>query len=91
MAFERASGCASKRSLPSTSPRSTRRSPFEARAPLGCVLEGGYALGALARSVAVTMGALSGASDEDDELIPLTPAAAKVRRRLESDAYAWFA
>ena len=31
--------------------------------PLGCVLEGGYDLGALARSVAVTMEAIAGGRD----------------------------
>ena len=65
------------------------------QAPLGCVLEGGYALGALARSVAATMGVLSGAVDANDATrhapVPLTPAAAEVRQRLQSDAYAWFA
>jgi acetoin utilization deacetylase AcuC-like enzyme len=38
-----------------------RRVAAELDVPLGCVLEGGYALGALARSVAATMEALSGA------------------------------
>jgi acetoin utilization deacetylase AcuC-like enzyme len=61
------------------------------QAPLGCVLEGGYALGPLARSVAATMGVLGGALPGDGEAVPLTPAAADVQRRLASDAYGWFA
>jgi acetoin utilization deacetylase AcuC-like enzyme len=36
-----------------------RRACLEVGAPLGCVLEGGYALGALARSVAATLEALA--------------------------------
>jgi acetoin utilization deacetylase AcuC-like enzyme len=40
--------------------------------PLGCVLEGGYALGALARSVAATMEALvDGGAPAEIELVPL--------------------
>ena len=38
--------------------RSLRRVGEELGAPVGCVLEGGYALGALARSVAATLSAL---------------------------------
>jgi acetoin utilization deacetylase AcuC-like enzyme len=38
--------------------RSMRRVAEEIEAPVGCVLEGGYALGALARSVAATLSAL---------------------------------
>jgi len=38
--------------------RSVRRIGASLRAPVGCVLEGGYALGALARSVAATLAAL---------------------------------
>ena len=37
---------------------SLRRAADELEAPVGCVLEGGYALGALGRSVAATMEAL---------------------------------
>ncbi|HWD84319.1 MAG TPA: histone deacetylase [Solirubrobacteraceae bacterium] len=52
-------------------------------APLGCVLEGGYALGALARSVAATMEQLAadppGERDDDVELAPL---ARDARQRL---------
>jgi acetoin utilization deacetylase AcuC-like enzyme len=52
----------------------------ELGAPLGCVLEGGYALGALARSVAVTMEALiDGAAPDANEAVPL---AATARERL---------
>ena len=71
--------------------RSMRRAADAVGAPLGCVLEGGYALGALARSVAATMGALSGPLDGEDATAPLTPAAAQVRERLASGAYEWFA
>jgi acetoin utilization deacetylase AcuC-like enzyme len=39
---------------------SMRRVAGELGAPVGAVLEGGYALGALARSVAATMEALAG-------------------------------
>jgi acetoin utilization deacetylase AcuC-like enzyme len=38
--------------------RAVRRGGEELGAPVGCVLEGGYALGALARSVAATLAAL---------------------------------
>jgi len=38
--------------------RSMRRIGASLGAPVGCVLEGGYALGALARSVAATLAAL---------------------------------
>jgi len=44
--------------------RSMRRPCERAGAPLGCVLEGGYALGALGRSVAATM----------EQLTPVAPA-----------------
>ena len=39
--------------------RSLRAVGEELEAPVGCVLEGGYALGALARSVAATLAALN--------------------------------
>ena len=45
--------------------RSMRSAAAELEAPLGAVLEGGYALGALARSVAVTMEGLSAAPVTD--------------------------
>jgi acetoin utilization deacetylase AcuC-like enzyme len=53
------------------------------RAPLGCVLEGGYALGALGRSVAATLEALAtptGSPIDGDR--PVTPAAREARERL---------
>ncbi len=51
--------------------------------PVGFVLEGGYALGALALSVAATMEA-SGGDDrlEDDEAVPMTPLVTHFRERL---------
>ncbi len=67
--------------------RSVRRVGAELQAPVGCVLEGGYALAALARSVAATLAALSAPSpdvgmlEEVDE-VALAPAAAEARRRL---------
>jgi acetoin utilization deacetylase AcuC-like enzyme len=70
---------------------SVRRAANAAGVPLGCVLEGGYALGALARSVAATMGALSGTLKDASAPVPLTPVASEVRERLASDAYGWFA
>jgi acetoin utilization deacetylase AcuC-like enzyme len=45
---------------------SMRRMCESLNAPLGCVLEGGYALGALGRSVAATMEALRGGEPEED-------------------------
>jgi acetoin utilization deacetylase AcuC-like enzyme len=57
-------------------------------APLGCVLEGGYDLGALARSVAVTMEAIAapvsvGASQGGGASVgTLTPGAAAARERV---------
>jgi acetoin utilization deacetylase AcuC-like enzyme len=70
---------------------SVRRAANAASVPVGCVLEGGYALGALARSVAATMGALSGPLRDEGGADPLTGAAAEVRERLASDPYGWFA
>jgi acetoin utilization deacetylase AcuC-like enzyme len=71
--------------------RSMRRAADAVGAPLGCVLEGGYALGALARSVAATMGALSGSLDDEAAVAASTSAAAQARERLAGDAYGWFA
>jgi acetoin utilization deacetylase AcuC-like enzyme len=52
-------------------------------APLGCVLEGGYALGALGRSVSATMDALVAKEPQDlPEAGEVDPAAAEVRARL---------
>jgi acetoin utilization deacetylase AcuC-like enzyme len=55
-----------------------RRVGEELAVPVGAVLEGGYALGALARCVAVVMQALAGAGAPqpgDDDRVPLTRAA----------------
>ncbi len=49
---------------------------------VGCVLEGGYALDALARSVAATMEALSGPLSDDANRVPAAPAALEARARL---------
>jgi acetoin utilization deacetylase AcuC-like enzyme len=53
--------------------RSIRRIGQELDAPVGCVLEGGYALGALARSVSATLAALNQPS------LPPPPAAVSLR------------
>jgi acetoin utilization deacetylase AcuC-like enzyme len=52
--------------------------------PMGCVLEGGYSLGGLARSVAATMEALNGSADGRDSRgsNPEPPEVAQARRRL---------
>jgi acetoin utilization deacetylase AcuC-like enzyme len=50
--------------------------------PLGAVLEGGYALDALAHSVAATMEALGEPEPASPEAVPLTEAAAAARQRL---------
>jgi acetoin utilization deacetylase AcuC-like enzyme len=65
--------------------RSVRRAAEALRAPLGAVLEGGYALGALARSVGATMEVLGARGDGEaggGGAAPLTPIAADARRRL---------
>lgn len=54
----------------------------ELQVPFGAVLEGGYALGALARSVAATLGALSGAPRASAERAPDVPEARAARERL---------
>jgi acetoin utilization deacetylase AcuC-like enzyme len=51
-------------------------------APLGCVLEGGYAIEALARSVAATMAALVEPPAETVPPVPVIPMAAEARERL---------
>jgi acetoin utilization deacetylase AcuC-like enzyme len=67
--------------------RSLRRASAELQAPLGCVLEGGYALRALARSVAATMEVLAepltaaGAGADD---VRLAPVARSARERLST-------
>jgi acetoin utilization deacetylase AcuC-like enzyme len=66
--------------------RSMRRCCAELEAPLGAVLEGGYALGALARSVAATMEALgasgSAVNGNNGSDVAIGPAAAAARERL---------
>jgi acetoin utilization deacetylase AcuC-like enzyme len=63
--------------------RSMRRACEAAGAPLGCVLEGGYALGALGRSVAATMEQLTPvAPPAADDQIELAPLARDGRERL---------
>jgi acetoin utilization deacetylase AcuC-like enzyme len=63
--------------------RSLRRACDAIGAPLGCVLEGGYGLGALARSVAATMEQLTPEKPTAaDDSIDLDPPAAAARRRL---------
>jgi acetoin utilization deacetylase AcuC-like enzyme len=64
--------------------RSMRALAAELEAPLGAVLEGGYALGALARSVAVTLDGLSAAPIAAGATAPapLTPAAGRALERL---------
>ena len=65
--------------------RSVRRACDALGVPLGCVLEGGYALGPLARSVAATMQELTPvAPDGSQDPIELHPAAAEARERLAS-------
>lgn len=67
--------------------RSVRRLGEELQAPVGCVLEGGYALDALARSVAATLSALQEpvASGEADD----SPAPPVVGAALERLAEWW--
>jgi len=64
--------------------RSMRRCCSGLGAPLGAVLEGGYALGALARSVAATMEVLGGAAvnGAGESEVAIGPAAAAARERL---------
>ena len=52
--------------------------------PVGCVLEGGYALGALARSVAATLAALNGPPSTDGSVAraEVPPVAHQARERL---------
>jgi acetoin utilization deacetylase AcuC-like enzyme len=65
--------------------RAMRRVCATLEIPVGCVLEGGYALHALARSVAATMEALAApapaGSSEADE-VPLSPLASEAVRRM---------
>jgi acetoin utilization deacetylase AcuC-like enzyme len=61
---------------------SLRHAAEERGVPLGAVLEGGYALGALARSVAATMEALAAAGGGPAADAPSTPLADEARVRL---------
>jgi len=67
-----------------TMARSMRRLCSSLAVPLGAVLEGGYALGALARSVAATLDALTGPLPRADEdgAVGVAPAARRARERL---------
>jgi acetoin utilization deacetylase AcuC-like enzyme len=62
--------------------RSVRWACAAAGVPLGFVLEGGYALGALARSVAATLSELGQADAVAPESAPLLPIAREARERL---------
>ena len=63
--------------------RSVRRAADAAGTPLGCVLEGGYALDALARSVAATMAELTpDAPDGPGAELAVAPLAVAARERL---------
>jgi acetoin utilization deacetylase AcuC-like enzyme len=62
--------------------RSMRRCCDGLGAPLGAVLEGGYALGALARSVAVTLEELQAPVTAADEDVGVAPLARQARERL---------
>jgi acetoin utilization deacetylase AcuC-like enzyme len=64
--------------------RSLRRAGAMLGAPLGCVLEGGYALQALARSVAATLEELAAPLRRvvDGEPAPVAPVAREARARL---------
>ena len=60
-----------------------RRAGVSLGFPVGFVLEGGYALGALARSVAATMEASVGdGAPADDAPVPMTPLARRFREGL---------
>ena len=64
--------------------RSLGRVAGELDVPVGAVLEGGYALDALARGVAVTMGVLAGAGEASTEAgaLPVADEASRARGRL---------
>ncbi len=62
--------------------RSVRGVCHELEVPFGAVLEGGYALGALARSVAATLEGLSGTGEGADGPGPVAPEARAARERL---------
>jgi acetoin utilization deacetylase AcuC-like enzyme len=62
--------------------RSVRAACASAGAALGFVLEGGYALGALARSVAATMRELTLEASAEPESAPMPPIARSAREHL---------
>ncbi len=62
---------------------SVRRACAELGAPLGMVLEGGYAVGALAASVAALLPVLGGPVPEAADPVPLHPLAARAAARIE--------
>ncbi len=62
--------------------RAVRAASASVGAALGCVLEGGYALGALARSVAATMRELSLDPPGAPDIAPVVPLAQAARERL---------
>jgi acetoin utilization deacetylase AcuC-like enzyme len=64
--------------------RSLRLGCAERGAALGFVLEGGYALGALARSVRATLAELGPGSPAEPEPVALHPLAAEARDRLRT-------
>jgi acetoin utilization deacetylase AcuC-like enzyme len=64
--------------------RSMRRVAAELRAPLGIVLEGGYALGALSRSVAATLEALVGEPPAGEGEVGPHPLAVALRERVSA-------
>ncbi len=65
--------------------RSMQRACRVLDAPVGCVLEGGYALGALARSVAATLEALGGPVTADDaDAVGVAPPAREALERLSA-------
>jgi acetoin utilization deacetylase AcuC-like enzyme len=62
--------------------RSIRRAGDALGAPVGCVLEGGYALAPLARSVAATLEAMTGPARENEHEQHVSPNALEARARL---------
>ena len=62
---------------------SLRRVCAELGAPLGMVLEGGYAVGALAASLAAVLPVLGGDVPEEGAPVPVHPLAARAVQRLE--------
>ena len=61
---------------------SVRRVAGELGVPVGVVLEGGYALGALARSVAAVLGVLAGSEAPPSPELPVSPLAVRAGERL---------